>query len=162
MPTSGRGKALWLAPAVSPPPPSRYIRITLGAPSNSVFTVARVVIGKRFQPSINFKFGAAFGVRDLGKIDFSSRGVLLRRYGAKLRTTGLTFPHVHRDKIDAVIQPLMERIGNTDCVALVTDPDAHEQRQNRMYFGPLIGDQESIWARPGGLEWRANMVGMDI
>lgn len=161
MPSSGRGKAYWTPPPDTPPP-SRYIRLVFGSLSSAAVTVARVVIGKRFQPSINFKFGATFGVRDLGSLDFSVRGVLLRRYGAKLRTTGLTFPHEHRDKIEAIVQPLFERIGNTDCIAMVTDPDAHAERQKRMYFGPLIGDLESIFARPGGFEWRANMIGMDI
>jgi len=162
MPTSGRGKALWLAPAVSPPPASRYIRLTFGSLSNAAVTVARVAIGQRIKLARNFQFGAAFGVRDLGTVDFSARGVLLRRRGAKLRTLGLTFPRVYRDEVEATVQPLIEAIGNTDCIALVTDPDVNAARQNRMYFGPLVGDLGSIWAKPGGFEWRANMIGMDV
>lgn len=161
IPTSGRGKALWLAPDISPPPASRYIRLTIGAISGAAVTVGRVVIGQRIQLHRNFQFGAAFGVRDLGSFDFSVRGVPLRRRGEKLRSVGLTFPHVHRDEIEAQIAPLLERIGNTDVIALVTDPDAHEQRQNRMYLGPMVGDLGYVWSRAGGFEARCNVVGLD-
>lgn len=162
MPSSGRGKALWLAPAISPPPASRYIRLTIGSLANAAVTVARVAIGRRLTLERNFQFGASFGVRDLGSLDFSARGVMLRRRAARLRSVGLTFPHVRRDEIEAKVQPLLELAGNTEPLCLVTDPDAHAQRQNRMYFGPLIGDLGSTWARPGGFEWRANLVGMDV
>lgn len=162
MPTSKRGKALWRAPAVSPPPPSRYIRLTFGSLSSAAVTVARVVIGEAIQLDRNFQFGAAFGVRDLGSVDFSTRGVLLRRRGAKLRPVGLTFGAVYRDEVEGVVRPLIERIGNTECMALVTNPDAHEQRQNRMYFGPMIGDVGYIHRSAGRFEWRANVIGMDL
>lgn len=161
MPTSGRGKSLWLAPAVLPPPASRYVRLTFGSLSNAAVTVARVVIGERIQLHRNFQFGAAFGVRDLGGVEFSARGVLLRRRGEKLRSTGLSFPNAHRDEVEAMINPLLERIGNTDCICVVTDPDAHAQRQNRMYYGPLVGDLGVVWAKADGFEARVNIVGLD-
>lgn len=161
MPTSGRGKSLWMAPAVSPPPASRYIRLTFGSLSNAAVTVARVVVGERIQLHHNFQFGAALGVRDLGSFDFSARGVPLRRRGEKLRSAGISFPHAHRDEIEAVVNPLLERIGNTDEIVLVTDPDAHAQRQNRMYYGPLVGDLGTVWARADGFEARVNIVGLD-
>lgn len=161
MPTSGRGKSLWLAPEDLPLPPKRYVALNITGLSGSAATVGRVVIGKRIQLHRNFQFGAAFGVRDLGSFDFSARGVPLRRRGEKLRSVGLTFPHVHRDEIEAQIAPLLERIGNTDVIALVSDPDAHEQRQNRMYLGPMVGDLGYVWARAGGFEARANVVGLD-
>lgn len=161
MPTSGRGKALWMAPAVSPPPASRYIRLTFASLSNAAVTVARVVIGARLTLERNFKFGAAFGVRDLGNVDFSARGVMLRRRGAKLRTVGVSFPHVTRDEFEAKVQPVTEQLGNTEPVVLVTDPDANAQRQQRMYFGPIIGDLGAVWARPKGFEVRANLVALD-
>lgn len=160
MPSSGRGKALWLAPA-SPPPPSRYIRLTLGSLANAAATVARVVVGARVALERNFQFGAAFGVRDLGNADFSARGVLLRRRGERLRSVGLTFPHVRRDEAEAKVAPLVEMAGNTDPILIVTDPDPDAQRQNRIYFGLLIGDLGMVWARPGGFEWRANLVALD-
>ena len=161
MPTSGRGKALWLAPAVSPPPASRYIRLTFAALSNAAVAVSRVAIGTRFQFARNFQFGAAFGVRDLGSFDFSARGVPLRRRGEKLRSVGLSFGSVYRDEVEAIVHPLLELVGNTEPIVLVTDPDAHAQRQNRMYFGPLVGDLGTIWPRAIGFEWRVNLVGLD-
>lgn len=159
MPVSGRGKALWVSGS-GLKPAARYFRIGLVASAN--FTVGRVVIGQRIALSRNFAFGAAFGVRELGRVDFSRRGVMLRARGVKQRSVGITFPHVHRDEVEAVVHPLLERIGGTEPVLLVTDPDANVQRQNRMYFGPLIGDIGTIWARPGGFEWRANLTALDI
>lgn len=161
MPTSGRGKSLWTAPAVSPPPPSRYIRLTFGSLSNAAVAVSRVAIGARFQFARNFQFGAAFGVRDLGSFEFSVRGVPLRRRAEKLRSVGISFGNVYRDEVEAIVHPLLELVGNTEPIVLVTDPDAHAQRQNRMYFGPLVGDLGTVWPRANGFEWRANLVGLD-
>lgn len=160
-PVSGRGKGLWLTPDGDPPPPKRYIALNFTNLAGASVTVGRVVIGKRIQLHRNFQFGAAFGVRDLGSFDFSARGVPLRRRGEKLRSVGLTFPHVHRDEIEDHTAPLLERIGNTEVIALVTDPDAHEQRQNRMYLGPMVGDLGYVWSRANGFESRANVVGLD-
>ncbi|MES1985473.1 MAG: hypothetical protein V4461_11020 [Pseudomonadota bacterium] len=160
MPTSGRGKALWLAPADAPPS-ARYIYVSIGNVSDAAVTVARLVIGQRIQLARNFQFGAAFGVRDLGSVDFSVRGVLLRRRGAKLRSIGLTFGAVHKDEVEAIVHPLIEQVGLTEPLALVTDLDPDEQRQNRMYFGPLVGDLGTIWAKASGFEWRANLVSLN-
>lgn len=159
-PTSGRARALWLAPNDAPPA-ARYWRITIASGGEGPVTIARVVIGKRIQLARNFQFGAAFGVRDLGAVDFSVRGVLLRRRGAKLRSIGLTFGAVHRDEVEAMIHPLVEQVGLTEPVALVTDPDPDDQRQNRIYFGPLVGDLGTIWAKASGFEWRANLVSLN-
>lgn len=161
MPTSGRGKALWQAPAVSPPPPSRYIRIVIDVDAVQPVAIGRVVVGRKIQLHRNFQFGAAFGVRDLGSAEFSARGVLLRRRAEKMRSAGISFPSAHRDEVEAIVHPLLERIGNTECVCMVIDPDTHEQRQNRMYFGPLVGDLGTVWARADGFEARVNIVGLD-
>lgn len=162
MPTSGIGKALWLAPDVAPPPASRYIRLTFGSLANAAVEVARVAIGARLRLARNFQFGAGFGFRDLGSLDFSPRGVPLRRYGGKLRTLSLTFGNVYRDEVLTKVQPLIERVGNTDPIVIVTNPDPSAERQNLMGFGFLIGDLGTVWARPNGFEWRANLVAMDV
>lgn len=159
-PTSGRSRALWMAPADAPAV-ARYVILDIRALSGASVTIGRVVIGKRIQLARNFQFGAAFGVRDLGAVDFSVRGVLLRRRGAKLRSIGLTFGAVHRDEVEAMIHPLVEQVGLTEPVALVTDPDPDDQRQNRIYFGPLVGDLGTIWAKASGFEWRANLVSLN-
>lgn len=161
MPKSGRGKALWFAPAASPPPASRYIRLTFAALSSAAVTVGRVVIGSRMTFDRNFQFGAAFGWRSLGNADFSSRGVFLRRRGERLRSIGISFPHVHKDEIEAKVNPFVEEVADTEVFCLVTDTDAHAQRQNRMYYGTLVGDLGHVWARADGFEWRVNMVAQD-
>lgn len=155
---SGRGVALW---APSPAPAlTRYMRLTAQQGSTSPVTVGRVAVGKRIALSRNFAFGAAFGVRDLGAVDFSPLGVLQRRYGAKLRTIGLTFSSVYKDEVEAAIQPLIEQVGTTDPIGLVVDPAPHAQRQRRIYFGFLLGEQGTVRRNAVAYEWRANLVSL--
>lgn len=159
MPVSGRGRAMWLLPggAVA----ARYWRVTIGGLSGGAATVARLVVGRKIQLDRNFFFGAAFGVRDLSSVDFSTRGVLLRHRGAKLRSVGITFGAAYRDEVERAIHPLIEEVGISEPIALILDPDADEQRQNRIWFGPLVGDLGTVWAKPGGFEWRVSLVGLN-
>lgn len=158
MPVSGRGKSLWLAPSNSAPPPSRYWRFLIGGLNNGPATAARLVVGKRISLSRNIIFGAEFGVRDLGNIDFSRRGVILRQDGMKLRTVNVTYPAVTRAEVESYVHPLLNEIGNTGSVAFILDPDEDPQRQNRIWYGPMIGDLGTVWSTPCGFEWRANIV----
>lgn len=154
--SSGKGVSLWSSAAAVT---ARYIRLTYAATSTGrSVRLARLVIGKRIQLERNFSYGAAFGVRDLGSLDFSARGVLLRRRGAKLRTVSLTFSHVRKDEVESVTKPLLEQIGNTEMVAIVTDPAANPQLQNRCYFGPLVGDLSHTWVKAASFEAKTNCV----
>jgi hypothetical protein len=157
-PVSGKRVTLWSAPAGFPAA-VRYLMVRfLGGPY--AVRVARAVVGKRIQLQRNFSFGAAFGVRDLGSFDFSRRGVPLRTRGKKLRTLGLTFSNVRREEVELSTRPLLERIGNTEPIALVTDPDEHIDRQNRCYLGPLVGDLGHVWRNAAAFEARANVIGI--
>ncbi len=155
MPTSRNGVSVWQAPGAAIT--GRYWRIVIGLPSGAA-TIARMVIGKRIQLDRNFNYGAAFGVRDLGSLDFSARGVLLRRRAKKLRTVGLTFSNIRKAEVEAVTQPLLEQIGNTEMVALLTDPAPDPQRQNRAYYGALVGDLGHTWRNAAAFEAKANLV----
>lgn len=157
MPLSGRGRALWLAPA-SPPPASRYWRFTIGGLGSGAATIGRLVLGRKIQLARNVVYGAAFGVRDLGGLDFSRRGVLMRQRGQKLRTINVTYPAATRAEVESYVHPLLEEIGNSDPLAFILDPDPDDQRQNRLWFGVLLGDNGTVWANPTGFEWRANIV----
>ena len=155
MPRSGRGVALAdFAPAVC-----RYLRLNFGAPVSPI-EVARAVVGKRIALERNFGLGGSFGVRDLGSVEFSRRGVLMRRRGKKMRTASISFSNIHRDEVEAMIQPLIERLGNTETVLLVTNPEPHQERQNRCYFGFLVGDLASVQRRVDGFEAQANVASL--
>lgn len=158
MPTSGRGIGLW-APG-DLPPAGRHLRFTIDQGDTAPVTIGRLAVGKRIVLSRNFVFGAALGVRDLGKLDFSRRGAILRSRGAKLRTVGIKFAAARRQEVEEAILPLIEAAGNTEPVALVIDPATHEQRQRRIHFGFLVGDLQAIWARSDGFEWSVNLVSM--
>jgi hypothetical protein len=97
----------------------------------------------------------------MSNVDFSVRGVLLRRRGVKLRSVAVTFGAVYKDEVEAVVHPLIEEIGTSEPVALITDPEDDAQRQNRIWFGPLVGDLGTVWAKPGGFEWRASLIGLN-
>lgn len=144
--------------SVDVPIVSRYFQLAIYTKKPDIVGAARVVIGRRIQLERNFSFGASFGVKDLGSLEFSRRGVLLRNRGSKLRTTALTFSSVRKSEVEQLTKPLLERIGNTECVALVTDPASNAQRQNRCYFGPLVGDLSQTWRRADAWEAKINMV----
>lgn len=147
---------LW---SVDAPVVARYINLVYlcSVPPVPV-RFARVVVGRRIELERNFSFGAGFGVKDLGSLEFSRRGVLLRNRGAKLQTTALTFSSVRRDEVEQLTRPLIERIGNTECVAVVTDPAAGARRGDKCYFGPLVGDLSQTWRRADAWEAKINMV----
>lgn len=158
---SGKRVALWTAPLASPPPPSRYVQLwfpdLFAGPG---VEIGRVVIGRRFQPERNFAFGGAFGIRDFGSLEFSNRAVLLRRRAPKRRTLGISFSAARRDEVEATIMPLVEQLGGTDCVALVTDPAANAMRERRCFFGPLTGELGAIWRNAAAWEWRVNLLSL--
>lgn len=160
LPESGRGKALWLAPADAPAA-ARHIRINLSALGTAAVQIAYAAVGTQIQFERNFSFGAAFGVRALGTVDWNARGVMRRRRGARLRGVGLSFGSVRRDELEEQVQRLIERVGNDLPLVLVTDPAAHAQRQGRMYLGFLTGNLGSVWARPGGFRADINLVAID-
>ncbi len=160
LPVSGRGKALWMAPA-GVPAAARHVRLNFSVLGTAALQIALVAVGQRFQPARNYAYGAAFGVRDLGVIDYSPRGVVLRRPGAKLRGMGLTFQALRREEVEDSLQRLFETVGNTEPVVLVSHPAAHPQRQNRMGIGHLTGNLGTIHRVPGAYQAEVNFVAVD-
>lgn len=158
--SSGNAVFFWQRPMSDTSPRSvRYVYINITAlTATSYVDIARLVIGNALRLERNFANGGRFGVRDLGSLDFSQRGVLLRRRAPKLRTAALTFASIHRDEVEAKTKPLLERIGNTEMVALVTDPDPDPMRQTRCYFGPLVGDLGHTHRRADFYEAGVNIV----
>lgn len=154
--TSGKGVSFW---SVAAPVTARYVRLSyLAGSAGQALQLSRVVIGRRIQLGRNFSYGAGFGVKDLGSLDFSRRGVLLRTRGKKLRTAQITFSAVRKDEAEAAIKPLIEQLGNTEMFALVTDPTANAQLQNRCYFGPLVGDVALKWSNAAAWEAALNQL----
>ncbi|WP_347269852.1 hypothetical protein [Rhizorhabdus histidinilytica] len=158
MPVNGRGVALWQAPDGAAPPPARYWRFTIGGLAGGQAVVARIVLGRNLGLERNFGFGAPFGVKDLGSVDWNRMGVMLRKRGRKLRTLGLTYKALHRDEVEAAWLPMIETIGNTEMLAILTDPAADAMRQRRFYFGPCFGDLSAIWQRADGFTAGFNLV----
>jgi len=160
LPVSGFGKAFWQA-SLGSPAAARYVRINFSALANARIQVALVALGQAFQPARNYSYGAAFGVRDLGALDYSPRGVITQRRGRKLRGFGLSFASIHRDELEETMQRLFEQVGNTDPLVLVSDPAVHAQRQNRMGIGHLTGNLGSVHRVPGKFQADINFVAVD-
>lgn len=159
-PVSGKGRGIWQAPAGAPSA-GRYIKLTFSSLSSAAVEVARIVVAAKLQLGINFSYGAAFGIRDTGEVSYSNRGVALIREGVKKRGVGLTAQGATRAEVEGSILPLLERVGNTDYIAVVVDPDADDQRQNRIYYGLLQGDLGAIWAGYDRFTWAVNLVADD-
>lgn len=156
-PTHGRGVAWWTKEdgALS----RRYWSIQISSLLGDIQPViARIAIGKRLDLDRNFGFGAGFGVRDLGAVDFGPHANLIRRHGAGLRTVGLTYPSLHKDEVEEKVQPLIELARGTRPIALVTDPEEHPLRQRRAYFGFMTGDLGTVWRTAAAWEWQASMI----
>lgn len=160
LPVNGNGKALWLAPGDAPAT-ARYVRIAFDTLANAALEIARIAIAPRIEPHHNFKYGATLGVRPLGSLEFSARGVLLRRKGKKLRGLSISYEDATRAEVEAAILPLLERIGNDSPVVIVSDPAADPQLMNRMYFGFLTGNLGAVMARPGGFQTEFNLIAVD-
>lgn len=154
MAVSGKGVGLH---SIAAPVVARYVLLTWSGLPGAI-QISRVVIGKRIQLERNFSFGATFGVRDLGSLDFSRRGVLMRVRGRKLRTVELTFSNINKDEVETTTKPLLEQVGNTEMIVVVTDPDPHAQRQNRCYFGALVGDLGHTQRNARGWEAKINVA----
>lgn len=158
---NGRGVSYVALTETGGPPPSRYWRIEFGNLANAVLDIGRLVVGKAYVPQRNFAFGAAFGIRDFSKVDFSARGALLRtRRPRKLRTVGISLPMTYKDEMETVVQPMLESVGLDGPIALITDPDAHAMRERRCYFGLLQGELGSVMRNAKAWEWRADMVSL--
>jgi hypothetical protein len=155
VPVTGRQNSLFLIGASQV---YRWWEFEISTPGATPFDAGRLVLGKRYQPARNFSFGAAFGVIDRGGGDFNTQGVWLPKSGVMHRTIGLSFGATTRQEAETILQPLLETIGNSVHVLVVTDPDADALRQRRMYFGPLVGNLETLWRVADGYEWRANLV----
>lgn len=155
-PTHGRGVGFWQAAV--PPTARRYWRFTIGSLGGGAVTVARLAFGQRITLERNFAFGGAWGVRDLGSVNWSAAGVLLRRRAAKLRTLGLTFPAVTKDEVEQKVQPLVELAAGQEPIVIVTDPSTDTMRQRRCWIGTLTGELGTIWRAAQGWEWRANLI----
>lgn len=155
-PSHGRGVGYWSAD--SAPAAKRYWRFIINKPGGEAATIARLAVGTRLTLERNFEFGAGFGVRDLGKVDFSARGVRLRRRAPKLRTLGLSFPSVTKDEAEQKVQPLVELAAGQEPVVIVTDPSASDHRQQRCWIGHLTGDLGTVWRTAAAWQWKANLI----
>jgi hypothetical protein len=157
MPESGRGIGWW---SNTTPVTGRYWRFTIGGLASAAATVARIVIGRKLSLERNYVFGAAFGVRDFGSVDFSQRGVLLRRRSVKLPVIGISFANAYRDEVETAIMPLVQQVGGTEPIFLCTDPAADALRQKRCYFGPVTGELGVIQRGATAFEWKVNLASL--
>lgn len=161
MPVSGKARGLWQAPGGAPSA-GRYIKLTFSVLASAAIEVARICVGAKIQLTRNYRLGAALAIRSLGKLDFSARGVLLRRQGVKLRGAGIGYDAATQTEVEGAIMPLLENVGNDTPVVLILDPDADAERQRRIYYGFLTGDLGAIYAKVGGLyTTQINLVAID-
>lgn len=154
LPTSGRSNSWWDIAAAQT---LRYWRFDIGALGGVAFDAGRLVVGKKIQLGRNFSYGLARGAQGLGSAEFTKDGALLRRYGRVLRTLDIAWESATQDEAETQLLPLIERVANTDPILIVTDPAAHAQRQNRMYFGWLRSELKVPIKAYDVWQWRATL-----
>lgn len=155
MPSHGRGVGYYTGGAINN---VTKWKLTFGNLAGAAVTIGRVCLGVRNALGRNFGFGGGWGVRDLGTVDWSPAGTLLRRRAAKLRTVGVTFSNTYKSEVETAILPFVELSGGQEPIVLVTDPAVDAQRQTRCYFGPLIGELGTVWRMPNAWEWKVSLV----
>lgn len=131
----------------------RFQQNTLSA----AFEAGRLVLGQKFQPARNFTFGASFGARDLGGMDWSRQAVPLETPGKIMRTVGLSWSAVSKVEAEERLQALLETIGNRGFATVVSDGDVNANRQSRMFHGVLEGSLDRLWRTADAFEWRCNL-----
>jgi hypothetical protein len=137
------------------------VRLAFSALADAAIEVGRVCIGQRITLGRNFTYGAVKSIRPLGSVGFSTRGVLLRRRGAKMRGVGVSCDAVTRAETEASVMPLYEKVGNDETVVLCLDPEADSQRQNRIWLGFLQGDIGSVFAGFNRFTCQFNVLAID-
>lgn len=135
----------------------RWWRIDLSGLS-SPFAAGRLVLGRRTAFARNFSFGLAPGIKDTGRARLADSGALDRREGARARTLSIQWASLSKAEIEGTLHPILERIGRTGPLLIVTDPAADAQRARRMYFGVLDEDIETPQRRFDQWEWRTRLL----
>jgi hypothetical protein len=138
--------------------PCRYVLVQVNGDGVFLPQFARALVGTRLQPARNFSFGVARGARDLGEVEFSPRGAMLRRRGRKLRTLGLSWGFLTQVEAEGFSIPLFEGAGETEFILACLNPDADVERNRRLYYGPLEGNLSLTWRAHDLWEKRLQMV----
>lgn len=151
VPVSGRQNT-WLEPASGNT--QRFWRFDITGTASAP-EVARVVMGAKLQFSRNYSFGLSPGIGDTGGVEFSPTGAMLRRRGKRFRTLDIAFESLSSSEVEASLLPLLELVGNTEPVLIVTEPDANAERSRRMWFGFLQSEQKTARRAYDLWTWRA-------
>ncbi|GAK33243.1 hypothetical protein JCM17846_18600 [Iodidimonas nitroreducens] len=124
------------------------------------FAAGRLVIGRRLAFKRNFNFGMAPGIRDLGRASITTFGTLDRRIGARLRTLEIAWSNISQMDVQESLMPVLERLGQTGSVLVVTDPLEDQNLARRMFWGFLDEDIEIPQRHYDRWEWRTRLLSM--
>lgn len=150
----GRLHSWWETPAAETWRWWRFDFSGLTAP----FGAGRLVLGRRTAFARNFSFGVAPGIRDEGRADLAAGGALDRRRAARARTLAIAWQSLSRAEIETSLHPILERVGRTEMMLIVTDPAAAPERARRMFYGFVDEDIETPQRRYDQWEWRTRLV----
>ncbi len=150
----GRVHSWWEA---SSPQSWRWWRFDLSGLA-APFAAGRLVMGRRIRFSRNYKFGLAPGIKDLGRAGVAIHGALDRRRGARLRTLQIAWSSLTRVEVEQDLMPMLERLGRTEPLLLVTDPAPDPRRSRRIYFGWVDEDIETPNRHYDQWEWRTKIM----
>jgi len=124
------------------------------------FAAGRLVLGRRTAFARNFSFGGGPGVRDLGRMEMSTHGALDRRRGAQARLLAIAWEALTRAEVETTLMPMLESLGRTELLLVVTDPAPHDRRARRMFFGFIAEDIETVQRHFDIWAWRTRLTSM--
>lgn len=115
---------------------ARYWRIEIFDSSNAdnYVEIGRLVMAPRYQPSYNFSPGAEFGFVDGTVAGRSLSGVRFYDARPKARTLSLQFDVIADAEATTVLRDLLEQVGTSEPLYVVTDPSDTVNLQRRSFL----------------------------
>ena len=115
---------------------ARYWRVEIFDDTNAdtYVEIGRLVMAPRFQPSSNMAPGAEFGFLDSTNVGRALSGVRYYDTRPTGRTLSLSLPNLPTNEAVAVARDMLEALGQSGQVYIVTDPSDTELLQRRSFL----------------------------
>lgn len=126
----------------STPKTNRWVRIDFLFVTDP-FTAGRLYIANAFQPTLNYRYGAADGYDDDSIIDVTDGGNLIPTHGKNRAVLDLTM-NVYTETDRHAIRELNRTRGASRDVLLIRDPEAATNLGDYSYYGLLQRRRQAI------------------
>jgi hypothetical protein len=113
----------------------RYVRYTTATSSSQVHSLGRLFVGKVFQPTTNYAYGAEIAVIDKSeRVDMPRSAPLFNRLGKTLQFT-VTLEFATQTEMEEYLYELSYWAANNREVMVCLDPTTVSNRHKRILYG---------------------------